>query len=331
MQVCFVANMLYFIKLERRNIMEQTINLNDLIKSLCQQMKDITIENGYLLWVNHIKAVVREQTVLRYEKDFRQIRIFLEKKNIKMLSQVNNNVIDEFISFKRLTCKNVTINQQIQVFGFMIHYLIKEKYINFNPLENYKPLINERYQTKAQSEDTIHKALDYIDQMDEKNLTSLRNKVILLLMYDTGLRNNEIANIKKTDLDLINNMIHLSYTKAHENRIIMISDKTKKSLVNLITRLSSKTVFILNLQNPLKPLNTRVIIRAYQELSHSIEAHINNRNIRTTFATNLVQNGADIKSVMDLMGHNNMRTTQKYFDNEKSRVKRIHQELTLVK
>jgi len=137
-----------------------------------------------------------------------------------------------------------------------------------------------------------------------------KHYVVLSLLYYAGLRLNEARNIKWTDIDFDNETIHLKKTKGEEERFIFIHEKLRKALENLGIR---KQGFVLATDTG-EPYDERTIQQIVRTAARKakINKTVTPHTLRHTFATHLLEAGADIKFIQHLLGHKDIRTTQIY-------------------
>ena len=301
-----------------------------LIKALIDERKDINIKDLFELFISHSKTKCRKPTIDRYTKDFNIINTWLFKNNILTINSLNINILDKFINY----CINkgnkpITINQYISILKFMINYAIKNDLLYENPIKNFQKIKEDKYNGNVLNQIQVNKILNHVDSKPN-TMYELKMKSMVYIMFDTGIRINELIHIKFSDLKLNENKIILSYTKAHENRIIYIVEKTKKTLLNYINRVNKKG-YLFNSSNELP---STIAFRRYlqkigKELNLSCE--LNNRIIRRTYATLLAEQNINISYLMELMGHNNLRTTQKYIKANKKAIQDTHNLLSIIK
>lgn len=157
--------------------------------------------------------------------------------------------------------------------------------------------------------------IDLIFEHYEKNLNlkhSLKHYIMFRLLLETGIRINELINIKITNIDFSLNTIHLKVTKTKEDRYVFFSDRTKELLEVFIYKYSLKGYLFQNKRGGLmiyRSIETIIRrVKIYLAIEHSISPH----KWRHTFATNYIANGGDTASLQKILGHKNLSTTEKY-------------------
>ena len=148
-----------------------------------------------------------------------------------------------------------------------------------------------------------------ISKMFETTL-NLKHRLVLMYLYYTGIRLNEIINLKWEDMDFQRNIIHLKTTKGDKERIIFLHDKLKK----IIEYFNLKKEGFILLSNFGKKYNKRTIQMIVRNTAKKadIAKKITPHTLRHSFATHLLEAGADIRHIQKLLGHASLQTTQIY-------------------
>jgi site-specific recombinase XerD len=148
---------------------------------------------------------------------------------------------------------------------------------------------------------------------------ALRNLVLFKLLLDTGLRINELLNLQVRDFNFFENTIHVKITKTKRERYVFHNDDTKRLVRRLITRDNTRDYLFVSYKS-----QRRLTVDHVQNICFRIEKKLNlpytirPHRWRHTFATNFLRKGADLETLRLIMGHSNIKTTQRYLhlDNE---------------
>ena len=167
-----------------------------------------------------------------------------------------------------------------------------------------------------------------IEDMLHNNLTPLEH-VMMELLYSCGLRVSELVNLKVNDIDLSSKYVRC-FGKGSKERIIPIGDKAKETVKEYLpTRELTLKKYNLNTKNLLIRQNGSMVTR--QEVYNFIHAqgklihkNISPHTLRHSFATHLLENGADLRVVQELLGHSDVSTTQLYTHISKKRLKEVY-------
>ncbi len=150
---------------------------------------------------------------------------------------------------------------------------------------------------------------DEVNKMFESTL-NLKHRLVLMFLYYTGIRLNEIVNIKWEDTDFQRDIIHLKTTKGEKERIIFLHDKLKR-FIEYFNIKSKGFVFLSNLGKKYDKRTIQMIVR-HAARKAGIGKRVTPHTLRHSFATHLLEAGADIRHIQKLLGHSNLQTTQIY-------------------
>ncbi|MBR65461.1 MAG: tyrosine recombinase [Flavobacteriaceae bacterium] len=254
-------------------------------------------------------------TIKSYRSDLKKLEFYLSKTSAKKLSFIDPDIVRGFLyeQSKRVSAK--TQGRIISTLKTFFNFLVLEKLINDSPIENID-------YPKIDSKIPLVLTTDEIDKLISCAFSKkfgLRNQTIIEIMYSCGLRVSELTEMKISNIFFDESLIKI-LGKGNKERFIPLSSTAKKLLYNYITynrkNLSQdkQSIDIVFLNNRGKKL-TRVMV--YNIINDAaLEAKINKKisphTLRHSFATHLIENGADIISIQKMMGHENVVTTEKY-------------------
>ena len=190
-------------------------------------------------------------------------------------------------------------------------YLLKMKKVSSNPFAYILTPKDEKRLPSALTETETAALLDGIDTIE---FYSLRDRVILELLYSTGIRVHEVTTLDVSDVDFVNEEIKV-LGKGGKERIVPTGGKAMELLRGYIKRLKGESVtgilFINQRKGRLTPRAIELMIRKYA-VKAGIDKKVTPHTLRHSFATHLLDRGADLRSVQELLGHANLSTTQIY-------------------
>ena len=280
-------------------------------------------------FLRHLKFEKRvsENTIKSYNNDLSQFLTFSEKyENNRKISSIDNKTIRAWIielSTKNLS--NKSINRKIASIKSFFRFLIKRQIIKKNPSTLVKSL--KAKQTlplflKEKDLISLFKTINISNTLDEA-----RSDLILELLYGTGIRINELINLKSKNLDLIRNEIKV-FGKRNKERILPINQNIvskAKLYLNHKKRKSSKSefVFLTDKGNKLYPMMVyRIVKKCLSSLINSEK--YNPHLLRHSFATHILNKGGDLNAIKDLLGHESLAATQIYTHNSIEKLKETH-------
>ena len=273
------------------------------------------------------------KTIKNYD---RYISYFLTFSQIKTPQEISLDKIREFrLNLNRQDNKKKGIEKGTLKKQTQNYYLIALrsflKYLSKNDIKTLAPEKIELAKTKMRELDLISRSeFEKLMKKNEKeNLENLRNQAILELLYSTGLRVSELCSLND-DLDLNTDEFSIR-GKGEKIRIVFLSDTAKKAVKKYLKKrneeqntLKSEALFISKKGNRINPRAVQRIIKK-RALEAGIMKKVTPHTIRHYFATDLLQNGADIRSVQMLLGHASINTTQVYTNISDKFLKEIHQ------
>ncbi len=258
-----------------------------------------------------------QNTIQSYLSDLKKLIKYLEiKKNNCLPQEIKVNIIREFLYLESKKIKASTQGRLISSLNLFFDFLILEKILIENPVEKIDyPKIGFTIPTTLTTDE-----IDLIIANARLNKNNgLRNETIIEVLYSCGLRVSELINLKISDLYLSEQLLKV-IGKGNKERFVPISQTAKKLIVQYIefVRNSNKvkkghedTLFINNRGKKLTRIMIYTILNSIaQEIG--IKKKVSPHVLRHSFATHLIENGADIISIQKMMGHENIVTTEKY-------------------
>lgn len=264
----------------------------------------------YLEYVGYIKKF-SPNTIKAYRQDIEQFIDYFRESQQK----VGRDGIREFISTIFLKTKNkATIQRKIYAIKSFYSYLLQQGVIEKNPFDVISSPKSDKKLPLVLTEREMNQ---FLDELPENNFLALRNKAAFEFLYATGLRISELTNLKHADIDLNEGLTRV-LGKGNKERIVPFHDKAKEVLLNYLSAVkekfkTDKEYIFLNSKG--NKITDRSIERILQSTFRDIM--LSNKKVyphlfRHTFATHLLQRGANLRVIQELLGHSNLSTTEKY-------------------
>jgi integrase/recombinase XerC len=309
-----------------------TLNVH-ISQKLCQQTARLInsrfagkyMERYIDKFLNYLKVEKNSSvhTLINYSVDLRELSEFLTSKEIADIDVLD---IRKFlVSLRQKGFKKVTIARKMACLRSFFKFLCREGHIKSNPMIG---LVGPKLEKKLPiflSEDDMSKLLD---TPDIKEPMGLRDKAILETLYSTGLRVSELVSLNIENIDFISGIIRV-LGKGKKERLAPIGDKALRVIKNYIQNrsksagTSSRVLFLNKDGRRLTDRSIRNIIDKYIKVA-SVRADISPHSLRHSFATHLLNRGADLRSVQELLGHANLSTTTIYTHLSTEKLKNVY-------
>lgn len=268
-------------------------------------------------------------TVLAYCNDVSEFESFVEKEfEQNNLEEVNYNQIRSWIVFLVDSgILNTSVNRKISSLKSFYRFLLKIKQIESSPLLKHKALKAPKKLQIPFSEKELDNVLNHIRYPD--GFEGIRNKLIIDLFYTTGIRRTELIHLKVSNVDWSKGTLKV-LGKRNKERILPILPivqnqfKIYFSERNNLEQVNDSEYFFLTLKGV--KLNDSLVYRLinmyFSHVSEKVKKspHI----LRHTFATHMLNNGADLNSVKELLGHSSLASTQIYTHNSLAELKKVY-------
>lgn len=265
--------------------------------------------NDYITYLK-IERQLSPNTIDSYKRDLDDFYKFTNKS----YKFIDKDDLINYIGYLNKKISARSINRHIVSIKNYFKFLERNNYIKNNPCIDITGLKTPKKMPRVLSEDDIDNLLDI-------NLTdaySYRNKAMLELMYSSGLRVSELLNLEVNNIDFNMNLVRV-YGKGSKERIVPIDDIATKYLRDYIsvyryTLLKNKESDLLFLNSRGSKLSRQGFFKILKGIAKEkgIKKELSPHTIRHSFATHLLNNGADLRSIQTMLGHENIETTQIY-------------------
>ena len=256
-----------------------------------------------------------KHTVKNYTEDLNKFQNYLDEKHLNYLRLKKDDIRNYLKYLDTLKLKNTTISRILSSLRSFYSYLIIQNKIDINP---FKLIRNPKKENKLPIFLSYEEFIVLLNKIKDDNELSIRNKLIIEMLYATGLRVSELTNIKIDDINYSDKSIRV-IGKGQKMRIVYYGDYAKSVLDEYLNNnrnelLKGKSSEYLLINKNGDQLTFRGVEYLIDEISKqaSLKYKISPHVLRHTFATHLLQEGADLRSVQELLGHSSLSTTQIY-------------------
>ncbi len=264
-----------------------------------------------------------EHTLRGYRTDLLELAGFLKDKEPKKVTHLD---IRRFLAeLKHRNCSKRTVVRKLGAIRSFFRFLFRDKHITRNPTEGiFTPKLDKKLPEFLDAD----KTLKLITAPPLDSLLGLRDRAILEVLYSTGIRVSELVGIDTDEVDLIAGAVKVR-GKGKKERITLLGKEAQRAIRSYIDERKSQrsaaqqALFLNKNGKRLTDRSVRRIIDKYIRQC-SIEQKISPHSIRHSFATHMLNNGADLRSVQELLGHKNLSTTQIYTHLGTQRIKEIY-------
>jgi integrase/recombinase XerC len=254
-----------------------------------------------------------QYTQVAYSKDVSEMMEYFIHENIDIMSINEDHMMRYVTRLRERHLESSSIARKVSAIKHFYQFSIRQKWINYNPVSRIK--IKQKRQNMVTTL-TFDQVVSCLDSCDNTHVGE-RDRLIFHILYACGLRLSECATLKINSFDLHQNLVHV-IGKGDKERIIPFYESLKEELIEYIQNVrpqfmkpDHQSLFVNQRGQPLSMRSIQNIIESIgqkAQLSFSLHPHI----LRHTFATHLLEHGADLLTVSRLLGHENLSTTQIY-------------------
>jgi integrase/recombinase XerC len=282
--------------------------------------------NAFLNYLELEKAYAKH-TLTSYSTDLNQFRSFLiDNFEVDDFTEVNYGMIRHWIVVLiDLGISHQSINRKLSALKTFYKFLLKIGAIEMSPMTKHKSLKLPKRQQEVLSKKELSNVSAYFN---DSTFEGLRDHLIIDLLYSTGMRRQELIDLKLFHLNLSQKQLKVR-GKRNKERLIPLLDSTLILLERYLSerRLlspSEDAVFLTSKAQPIYPKMVYKVVHSYFE-KVSTKKKLSPHLLRHAFATHLLENGADIASIKDLLGHSSLASTEVYTHFNFKELSKVHE------
>ena len=281
-------------------------------------MKEVQVDK--FLFFLKVELNYSELTIKSYQLDLTDFFEYIESKKINYLTITNHDVRGYLKYLDSCNLKNSTISRRISTLRTFYNYLVDENIVENNVFHNVK---NPKLEKKLPNYLNYNEMEELLESIDISTTEGLEKRLLIEMFYSTGCRVSEMINVKISDIDFTNKTIRIM-GKGSKERIVYFGDYASKYLDNFLSKVKCNKYLFTNKKG--EKLTVNEVEQIVKDIMKhiSIKTHVTPHTLRHTFATHLLNNGADIKTVQELLGHANLSTTGIYTHVSSDRLKDIY-------
>ncbi len=269
---------------------------------------------SFISYLHNVKNT-SQNTELSYQRDLRKLQGFLRMQGIVRVDEVTAVSLHDYVRYlEKEGFKAATVSRNIASVRAFYHYLMREGVVRADLSENLKaPKVERRLPGVLSMEQTER----LLEQPSGKNMKEIRDRAMLELLYATGIRVSELIGLKTADVNM-----QMGYIICHDkarDRAVPFGNKAREALdayllqarPRMVCDLAQDVLFVNYAGRPMSRQGFWKLVKYYAHKA-GISDEITPHTLRHSFAAHLVANGADLKSVQEMLGHSDLSTTQIY-------------------
>ena len=278
---------------------------------------------GYL----HNTRGTSKNTEVSYERDLKKLERFLTEEKIESVVQVNATLLNSYVMYmERKNFAASSISRSIASIRAFFHFLCQTRSWKENPAEHLKA---PKIEKKMPGILTIDEVDLLLKQPRENTAKGIRDRAMLELLYATGIRVSELISLTLKDINL--KLGYITCSSGEKERVIPFGSAAKRSVehymegarAELLGSQESDMLFLNCSGKSMSRQGFWKVLKSYAEAA-GIQQDITPHTLRHSFAAHLVQNGADLKSVQEMMGHSDISTTQIYMNMNMNKIRDVY-------
>lgn len=277
-----------------------------------------------------VERGLAHNTIISYEKDLLLYDEFLRSCGIGALSKITKNEVTSFMFYQKdKGISPTSISRRLAALRMFHRFLVRERIVSHDPTD----LVDSpKLYKKIPETLTLAEVEALLSQPNVKELQGARDKAVLETLYATGMRVSEVANLKSDNVNMEIGFLRC-VGKGNKERVIPLGKKAVVSMQRYMASARPKFLkgkaceylFLSRFGKKISRQSLWKIIKRYAR-SARIKKPIKPHILRHSFATHLLERGADLRSVQEMLGHSNISTTQIYTHVNKDWLKNIHRQ-----
>ncbi len=282
--------------------------------------------DSFISYLHNVKRV-SNNTEMSYKRDLNKFALYMSTQGVTDVSKITETMLNSYILYlEDNKFSAATVSRNIACLKSFYHFLFKEAVVAKDISENLRAPKVEKKIPEIMTTDEVVRLLE---QPKGGTTKDVRDKAMLELLYATGIRVSELISLKVSDVNL--QMGYIVAQDSSKERVIPFGHEAKVALTRymedarneMLLDKSSNILFVNCSGEPMSRQGFWKLIKFYAKKA-GIEADITPHTLRHSFAAHLVENGADLRSVQEMLGHSDISTTQVYANLTHSRIREVY-------
>jgi integrase/recombinase XerC len=254
-----------------------------------------------------IEKNASSHTVLNYRLDLEDFQQFLKDVDVANVDYLLVRKYLAHLKEKNLAARSV--GRKLSSLRSFFRFLVKDNYLKANPTDAIASPKQEKALPHFLTEEDVARL---IEAPSQETLKGLRDHAIFETLYSTGIRISELVGLTEDAVDFIGATVKV-YGKGKKERLLPIGERALRAIRRYLGKraVASRRIFLNKNKKPITDRGVRKVMAQYLRVL-SLREHVSPHTLRHSFATHLLNRGADLRSVQELLGHANLSTTQIY-------------------
>lgn len=282
--------------------------------------------DAFILYLHNMKNT-SENTEMSYRRDLYKVQVFMENRGLSDVKDISGEDMGAYVeSMKEQNFAAATISRNIASLKAFYSYLMKEGIVEKDVTEDLKA---PKIEKKIPEILTMDEVIRLLNQPKGDSPKEIRDKAMLELLYATGIRVSELISLKLSDVNL--KMSYILCRDSHKERIIPFGREAKSALIKYLDRIREEMIgnndsdmLFCNCSGQTMSRQGFWKLIKYYAKKADIKSEITPHTLRHSFAAHLVENGADLRSVQEMLGHSDISTTQIYANMNHNHIREVY-------
>lgn len=287
------------------------------------------MERDIQAFLTYLQTVKKssDNTIMSYGRDLKKFQEYFRMQGIQSVSQITQTGLNSYALYlEKMKFTPSTVSRNIASIKAFYHFLFKQRLIEDDISDMLRA---PKIEKKMPGIMSMQQMNDLLEQPSDGSPKSLRDKAMLELMYATGIRVSELTSLKLSDINL--QMGFLVCSDGNKERVIPFGNTARAALLTymekgreaLLVKPDSDVLFLNCYGEEMSRQGFWKLIKHYAKQA-GIQEEITPHTLRHSFAAHLVENGADLKSVQEMMGHSDLASTQIYANMNQNRIRDVY-------
>ena len=314
----------------RKRVRRVTENqMRGIMETMAEEMTVTMMEKELDEFITYLKEVKKtsHNTELSYKRDIAKLEKFLQMQGITDISKMTVTTLQYYVLYmEKGGAAAATVSRNIASIKAFFHFLFRKGYVKEDISEDLKAPKIEKKMPEILTTDEVNRLLDQPKGTTPKDI---RDRAMLELLYATGIRVSELIGLKVSDVNL--QIGYIICRDARKERVVPFGAPAKRALGEYIRNarelmLADQTSDVLFTNCSGQPMSRQGFWKLvkYYARKAGITADITPHTLRHSFAAHLVENGADLRSVQEMLGHSDISTTQIYANMSQNKLREVY-------